>query len=140
MNRFVVDCSVTMAWCFEDECDEYADAVLSSLASAEACVPSVWSLEVGNVLLVAERRGRISVADSARFVQLLADLPIVVDLDDHLRIHGPVLELGRRSRLSAYDASYLDLAMRLGMPLATRDENLRTAASANGVELFSPTD
>ena len=140
MNRFVVDCSVTMAWCFEDECDEYADSVLSSLTSAEACVPSVWSLEVANVLLVAERRDRISIADSARFVNLLADLPIVVDLDDHLRFHGPVLELGRRTGLSAYDGSYLDLAMRLGIPLATRDEALRTAAAANGVELFGLTE
>ena len=140
MTRFVVDCSVTMAWCFEDECDEYADSVLTSLESAEACVPFVWSLEVANVLLVAERRGRISVAGSARFAQLLADLPIVVDLDDHIRLHGPVLELGRRTGLSAYDASYLDLAMRLGIPLATRDEDLRAAASANGVALFSPSE
>ena len=138
MNRLVIDCSVTMAWCFEDECDRYADATLAALASAEARVPSVWSLEVANVLLVAERRGRIEPADSARFVQLLADLPVIVEQDDRLRTHGPVLDLGRRTGLSAYDASYLDLAMRLGVPLATRDKGLREAASANSVRLFNP--
>jgi predicted nucleic acid-binding protein len=138
LNRLVIDCSVTMAWCFEDECDPYADATLAAMASAEACVPSVWSLEVTNVLLVTERRGRIAPADSARFVQLLEDLPIVVDQDDRRRIHGPVLDLGRRTGLSVYDASYLDLAMRLGVPLATRDTALREAASANRVQLFDP--
>ena len=138
MNRLVIDCSVTMAWCFEDECDGYADAALAALASAEACVPSIWSLEVANVLLVAERRGRIAPSDSARFVQLLADLPVIVEQDDRLRTHGPVLDLGRRTGLSSYDASYLDLAMRLSVPLATRDTGLREAAAASSVPLFDP--
>jgi predicted nucleic acid-binding protein len=138
LNHLVIDCSVTMAWCFEDECDAYADSTLSALASVEARVPSVWSLEVANVLLVAERRDRIAPADSARFVQLLAELPIVVEHDDRRRTTGPVLDLARRTGLSAYDASYLDLAMRLGAPLATRDNELRQAASANSVQVFDP--
>jgi len=136
----VLDCSVTMAWCFEDECDAYADSVLAALTGAEACVPSIWPVEVANVLLVAERRDRIAAADSARFVKLLADLPIVVDEGGHRRTQGPVLDLGRRTGLSAYDACYLDLAMRLGVPLATRDDRLREAASANGVEPFQPVE
>ena len=140
MTRLVVDCSVTMAWCFEDECDAYADAALGALASARSHVPSVWPLEVANVLLAGERRGRISAADSARFLQLLAELPFVVEHDDPRRIHGPVLEVGRRTGLSAYDASYLDVAMRLGAPLATRDRALRDAAALTGVELFQPAD
>jgi len=138
VTRLVLDCSVTMAWCFEDECDTYADSVLSALTTFEACVPPIWSVEVANVLLVAERRGRITAADSTRFVELLADLPIVVDEGGLRRTHGPVLDLGRRSGLSAYDASYLDLAMRLAVPLATRDDMLREAASANSVEWFQP--
>jgi predicted nucleic acid-binding protein len=138
VSQVVIDCSVTMAWCFEDECDAYADSTLGALASAEARVPCVWSLEVANVLLVAERRDRIAPADSARFVQLLEELPIVVEHDDRRRTHGPVLDLARRTGLSVYDASYLDLAIRLGVPLATRDHELRQAASANRVQLFDP--
>ena len=138
MSRLVIDCSVTMAWCFEDECDAYADSSLAALASAEARVPSVWSLEVANVLLVAERRDRIAPADSTRFVQLLAELPIVVEHDDRRRTQGAVLDLARRTGLSVYDASYLDLAMRLGVPLATRDDQRREAATAHRVQLFDP--
>lgn len=133
MTRFVLDCSVAMAWCFEDECDSFADAALEALVESEAWVPSIWPLEVANVLLVAERRGRLAPADSARFLELLGGLPIVVDASGPRAVHGPVLELGRRTGLSAYDASYLELAMRLGAPLATRDDRLRAAAAANGV-------
>ena len=138
MNQLVIDCSVTMAWCFEDECDAYADSTLAGLASVEVRVPCVWSLEVANVLLVAERRDRIAPADSARFVQLLGGLPIVIEHDDRRRTTGPVLDLARRTGLSSYDASYLDLAMRLGVPLATRDKELREAASAVRVQVFDP--
>jgi predicted nucleic acid-binding protein len=138
LSHLVIDCSVTMAWCFEDECDGYADSTLAALASVQASVPCVWSLEVANVLLVAERRARIAPADSARFVQLLSELPIAVEHDDRRRTQGPVLDLARRTGLSAYDASYLDLAMRLGVPLATRDDDLREAASANRVQVFEP--
>jgi predicted nucleic acid-binding protein len=138
VSRLVLDCSVSMAWCFEDECDAYADSVLAALAEAEACVPSIWTAEVANVLLVAERRQRITVADSAQFVELLGHLPIAVDEGGCRRCHGPVLDLARRTGLSAYDACYLDLAMRLGAPLATRDDRLREAASGNGVGVFQP--
>ena len=67
MDRFVLDNSIVMAWCFEDESDSFADAVLEQLQTKTAIVPAIWPLEVGNVLLVAERRGRLSEADSARF-------------------------------------------------------------------------
>ena len=72
MNALVLDCSVTMAWCFEDECDELADAVLGVFGETEVWVPALWPIEVANVLLVAERRGRLTSAGSARFIELLS--------------------------------------------------------------------
>lgn len=137
MTPLVVDCSVTMAWCFEDECDELADAVLDALAAGETWVPSLWPLEVANVLVAAERRRRLTAADSARFVELLMGLPIVVDDRSHERALSQVLAAARQLGISVYDASYLELAMRLGASLATRDAQLRAAAATAGVPLFA---
>ncbi len=125
---FVVDNSVVMAWCFEDEAGKYADAVLERLTVAEAMVPAIWPLEVGNVLLVAERKRRLDRADSARFVALLQQLPIVVEQEDARRALGDVMALARDLGLSTYDASYLNVALRHGLPIATLDRNLRKAA------------
>lgn len=137
MSAIVLDCSVAMAWCFEDECDRYADGVLEALASAEALVPSIWSFEVANVLLVAERRKRIREADSARFLELLKGLPIVVEESTSERVLGAVLACARQWGLSSYDAAYLELAMRTGAPLATRDTGLRGACRKSGVTIYS---
>jgi predicted nucleic acid-binding protein len=136
MSPLVLDCSVTMAWCFDDECDAYADAVLDALAEVEAWVPSLWPIEVANVLLVAERRERLTPADSTRFVELLGGLSIMVDDSAHERALGPVLSTGRELAISAYDATYLELAMRLGASVATRDDRLRAACVAHGIPLF----
>jgi len=136
VRSLVVDCSVTMAWCFEDECDDLADAVLDRLADGEAWVPSLWPLEVANVLVAAERRRRLTAADSARFVELLMGLPIVVDDRSHERALSQVLAAARQLGISVYDASYLELAMRLGATLATRDTQLSAAATTAGVTLF----
>ncbi len=138
-STLVLDCSVTMAWCFEDENDEYADAVLDALATGRGIVPGIWSLEVANVLAVAERRRRLKEAESARFIELLSDLPILVDEGGHDRAFTAVLSLARSFGLSSYDAAYLDLAMRIGENLATRDEALRAACGQVGVSLFTPT-
>ena len=139
MKPLVIDCSVTMAWCFEDEGNELADKVLDHLADTEAWVPSLWAFEVANVLLVAERRGRLTPADSIRFVTLLSDLPISIDGSAHERAFGPVLSNGRDLGLSAYDATYLELAMRLGAEMATGDEKLRAACRTSGVPVFDAT-
>ncbi len=136
-NRFVLDNSVVMAWCFRDVGDDYADAVLESLAGSEALVPGIWPLEVANVLVVAERRRRLSETDSARFLALLTDLPLRVIQEPPLRVTGAILALARETGLSSYDASYLDLAMREGAPLATLDHGLRKAAAKVGVALFT---
>jgi predicted nucleic acid-binding protein len=99
-------------------------------------VPAIWPLEVGNVLLAAERQTRLKEADSARFITLLGALPIVVEEFTHERALGAVLSVGREYDLSSYDAAYLELAMRTGTPLATRDSALRTACAKSGVALF----
>jgi len=138
MNPLVLDCSVTMAWCFEDECDELADAALDALGKTEVWVPSLWPLEVANVLLVAERRGRLTPAASARFIELLEALPILVDGGTHERALGSVLWTARETGLSSYDASYVDLAIRQGASLATRDQRLRAASVDRSVPLFEP--
>ncbi len=137
MTRFVLDCSVAMAWCFEDEADAYTDGVLRALTQRTAVVPALWPLEVANVLLVAERRRRLSGADMIRFLDLLAGLPILVD--GPLGVHdlAIILPLGRQYHLSAYDAAYLHLAMRERLPLATHDRGLRAAAKVAGVLEFA---
>ena len=132
----VIDTSVTMAWCFEDEADEATDRVLDRLTEDHAVVPALWQLEVANVLLVAERRKRITEAQATRFLDLLGGLPIRID---HFSGDATaVLATGRRHGLSAYDAAYLILAERLAVPLATLDDRLRTACSNAGVPLAIP--
>jgi predicted nucleic acid-binding protein len=136
-TRFVVDNSVVMAWCFRDQADSYADAVLGSLIAAEACVPSIWSLEVVNALLTAERKKLIRQADSVRFLSLLSQLPISVENENLENAMKELLGLARAHRLSSYDAAYLDLAMRKGLPLATLDNKLRQSASSAHVPLWT---
>jgi len=135
MDRFVLDNSIVMAWCFEDESSALADAVLEQLQTKLAVVPAIWPLEVGNVLLVAERRGRLSEADSSRFLTMLANLPIQSEIETRQRAMSNILFLAREHKLSTYDASYLDLAMREGVPLASLDKGLRRAAAQCQVPL-----
>jgi predicted nucleic acid-binding protein len=130
----VIDTSITMAWCFADEADDIADAALDALRDDEAAVPCIWPLEVANVLLVAERRGRLSQAQCARFLGLLGALPIQVD---HSVPIAEVSATAQRHGLTAYDASYLMLAERLGGLLATLDDRLAAAATRAGVQLHA---
>ena len=132
---FVIDASVTLAWYFEDEEHSYAHRVLGLLDGQGAVVPGIWCLEVANGLAVAERRGRLSTADVSRVVSLLLGLPITVEDTTASRALGPVLELAREQGLSAYDAGYLELAMREGLPLITQDADLREASARAGVPL-----
>jgi predicted nucleic acid-binding protein len=136
LNRFVLDNSVVMAWYFEDEANDYTSAILQNLASSEALVPTIWPLEVANVLLVGERRGRSTEARTSRFIALLDALPIRVDAATSQRALSEILTLAREQRLSAYDAACLDLAMREGVSLATQDKALRRAAGVCGVGLL----
>ena len=137
-QRFVVDNSVVMSWCFQDEMSEYTDSVLDRLAEAQALVPGIWPLEVTNVLLMAQRKKRLGRAGSTRFLELLRALPIVVEQELPARVFAEILALAEDTGLSTYDASYLDLAMREGLPLASLDKGLRKAAKECRVSIFSP--
>lgn len=136
MTEVVLDCSVTMAWCFEDQETPYTDDVLEALVTGRALVPQIWSLEVTNVLLLAERHTRLTAAESGRFWQLLHELPIVIDEKTGGRAREDILHLGRTYRLTSYDAAYLELSMRSGAALATVDRGLRRAAAEAGAGLF----
>ena len=135
-NDFVIDNSVVMTWCFKDEANQYADTILDRLEASTGFVPSIWPLEVCNVLLVAERKKRIGEADSTRFITLLASLPITIEQEPPERMVTEVFLLAREHNLSSYDASYLDLAMRKGLPIATLDKNLIAAAKRSQVPLL----
>ena len=132
MNSFVLDASATLAWCFEDERTAPAASVLERLRDQEALVPPLWLLELANGLVVAERRGTITRAESTRFLGLVGELPIRIDQTSTLDLASSVMDLARQYDLSAYDAAYLELALRLGQPLATIDERLRSAADRAG--------
>lgn len=116
-DYFVIDNSVVMTWCFKDEISHYDDAILDRLEVSIAVVPPIWPLEVGNVLLVAERKKHLSKADSTRFITLLTGLPIVVEQESPEVMMQEVLALAREHQLSTYNASYLDLAIRKGLLL-----------------------
>ena len=135
-KNFVLDGSVTMVWGFEDEADEYAEAILERMPDLQAHVPSLWPLEVANALLVGERRRRITSAETARFLAILGAFPITVDDQTVAHAWADTMHLARAHNLSSYDAAYLELAIRLGLPLAALDDKLKTAAGAMGVPLF----
>ena len=131
---FVVDASVALAWCFEDEANAHTEAVLDLLADDTTIVPSLWELEVSNVLLLGERRRRLTESQTTRFVALLGQLPILVDSAS--TDMAAVIALGRQYTMTAYDAAYLALAQREGVPLASLDRKLREAAQVSGVRLI----
>ncbi len=131
---FVLDCSVTMAWIFPDEASVSTDLLRESLVEDSAFVPALWPVETGNVLLMATRRGRIAKDDWQQIRENLKALPINIDPVSTDRVWGAVLDLADTHRISAYDAMYLELALRLRLPLATLDRDLAAAARASGVE------
>jgi predicted nucleic acid-binding protein len=137
-DRLVLDNSIAIAWCFADEKDAYADGIAAGFPGLEAWVPSLWPLEVANALLMGERRGRSTQADTATWTAFLTSLPISVDDETNARAWNDTLNLARSQNLSAYDAAYLELAMRKGLPLATLDQKLKVAATAVGVPLYQP--
>jgi predicted nucleic acid-binding protein len=127
LSQVVVDASIALAWCFPDETSEYADAVL---------VPSVWSLEIANAILVGERRQRLNQPEIKQFTTLLESLSLVQDTRPVAKHVDEVLPLARTHGLSAYDAAYLELSIRHSAPLATLDDRLQRAAKLAGVTPF----
>ena len=129
---FVLDASVAASWCFPDEFHPNAEAAFRLIAHEKALVPALLWFELRNVLLIGERRNRLSEAQTARFLKYVNELPIEVDRDPDDCL---VLSLARTHRLSVYDAVYLELAQRKAIPLATLDGALINAARAEKVPL-----
>ena len=128
----VIDASLTASWHFEDERSAAAEAILESLENDSAYAPLIWWFEIRNVITLGERKRRATHEQTAEFVAFLSQLPIGIDsLPDDDR----VMTLARRHKLTFYDAAYLELAQREGIPLATLDKELAQAARAEGVPL-----
>ena len=133
---FVLDCSATLLWIFADEAAEATDQLLDTLQNgAQAWVPALWHLELANVLVGAQRRGRIDQAGIEAFLSHLTSYAISVDVETIARAWTKTLDLAVRHGLSAYDAAYLELALRRDLPLATKDRALINAARRAGVRL-----
>jgi predicted nucleic acid-binding protein len=138
MTEFVLDCSVAMGWCFSDQTDPLTEMALALLRDGTAYVPPLWFLEVSNVLLVAERRHKIKRSEGIQCLEMLRSLPIVpASTPASWEQADRALSIGREYGLSAYDAAYVDLAMRVGLPLATRDRALRAACKRADVRLLT---
>ena len=130
---FVLDASTTAAWCFPDEDDSAADIAFDRLSAEPAIVPALWWVEIRNILIIGERRGRIDAAETARFLADLDRLPIRIDNDP---INDVLLTLARRHAITAYDALYLELAIRHAAPIATLDKRLAKAARDAGMAVI----
>lgn len=132
----VIDASVALAWCFEDEASPATDRIAARVIADGGLVPALWHLEVANALLHAERRRRVAAADVAAMLRRLTDLPIEVDAETAGRAGRDTLALARAEKLTIYDGAYLELALRRGVALATRDEALAAAAGRRGVPVL----
>jgi predicted nucleic acid-binding protein len=133
--QFVLDASMTLSWCFRDEANPASLALLDRMATDAALVPAFWHLEVANVLVIAERRGRITLERADDFLRELSVLEIEIDHETAGRSFSHLLPLCRDHALTSYDAAYLDLARRRRLPLATRDADLIRVAERLGVPL-----
>lgn len=136
MTAFVLDCSVAAAWLFEDEANTQTDNLLMRLKNDGAFIPNLWHLEVGNVLIQAEKRGRITAPQVLVRLELLGRLPITTDIETTRNTFRKIMTLARSQELTTYDAAYLELATRKNIPLATQDKALIRAANAMQVEIL----
>jgi predicted nucleic acid-binding protein len=133
---FVIDASLAMAWCFPEEATTATHELLDRMEREAAAVPAWWFLEITNVLALAERKGRLSPAQVAGFIGLIGVFELDVDDQAPERAFTEILSLCRAHSLTSYDAIYLDLALRRQLPLASLDDDLRTAAQALGIVLL----
>lgn len=137
MSDFVLDCSVTMTWLFEEEATRLSQITQAGLIENKAFVPSIWPLEVNNVLWSAMRTKKITEIQAKRFKYILSGLPIMTDLKASDLRNEVILELAQAHKISCYDAAYLELSLREHLPLATLDKALVKAARAAGVEVLT---
>ncbi len=136
MTVCVLDSSAALAWVLPNETSGSTDALLDQVAEGGAVAPGLWPLETANALLMAERRGRITLAERQQALSTLAELPIQIDPHTAGAAWRETLNLAASRKLTVYDASYLELALRLSLPLASLDQALRQAATDCGVALL----
>jgi predicted nucleic acid-binding protein len=134
MAQIVIDASVTVAALLPEAHSTHARTLMRRVAVDGACVPSLWHLEVGNILLLAERRRKLTQAQRVECLADLSVLPVVIDPDTRAQAWADTMTLALRRNLTLYDAAYLELAQRRGLPLATFDAALSRAAATEGVE------
>jgi predicted nucleic acid-binding protein len=132
---FVLDCSVTVAWCLKDESSAYAQRVEEAIRDSTAIAPALWPFEVANALVMAERRRRVSSVERDELLVIFDSLDIVIEPAPDAVPHV-LIALAQRHKLTVYDAAYLELAIRLGLPLATVDAELVRAARASGASIL----
>jgi predicted nucleic acid-binding protein len=139
MAEFVLDASVALAWCFPGDPTEdtpYSRRILAKLSTDDAVVPEIWAFEIANIIFVAcNKRKRINQRQIDEYLQRLKALPIRVEYAD-LWANVALESQARRWNLPAYDAAYIDLALRRKLPLATADDDLKRTAAAEGIEVL----
>lgn len=138
VNGFVLDCSVVMAWCFEDESDAYAQHVLLAMEETPALVPAIWPYEVANVMTIGLRYGRANASSCLRALVLFDSLPISIAGAPSVGDIRKLQVAAERLKLTSFDAAYVELAIDAGVPLSTLDGAQREAARRAGVKLFKP--
>jgi predicted nucleic acid-binding protein len=134
---FVLDASIALTWCFGDEQTENTKQLLQSLETRKAFVPALWTLEVGNILISAERRKRITFSAINQFLGLLAQLNIKIDTETADKGFHEILSYAYAEKITTYDAAYLELAMRMGLPLASKDRQLCEVATRLGTKVLA---
>lgn len=133
-EMIILDCSVTIAWILRDnKMTQKADVILNMLQETSAKVPTIWPLEVANVLCLAERQKKLTALEVEEFKEFLSALPIQVDHHTSSKAMGSIYMLAKAHQLTVYDAAYLEIAMRENSPLATFDDALKNAAKKSGV-------
>lgn len=133
---FVLDTSITLAWCFEDEQTPAIMELLDRVTETGASAPLLWPLETLNGLFMAERRRRLEASQRAKLASFLRELPITLDADTASQAWDATARLAEQFRLTTYDATYLELAQRRRLPLASLDKELRTAAEAMNIDVL----
>jgi len=137
MPGFIADASATLPWCFADEATPWTEGLLDRLQGGEeVVVPAHWPIEVMNGLIMAVRRKRIDLDRVARFATDLASLTVRIEPPCAAALWYTVLGMATKHDLTVYDAAYLELALRIGLPLATLDGDLQRAARSEGVTLL----
>ena len=136
MTAIVLDCTVAMSWILEDETAPETEILLDRVTADGAVVPGIWQLEIANVMLQAQKRTRLDNSMIEEGLRLLENLPILTDQETSQRGVREILRHARPHGLTAYDAAYLELAARIGSPLATLDKRLAEAAGTSGVEVL----